>query len=112
MESMSVSVGNTHLLAVKQFFPLTTDNMWTMKFDADGKVLKRHEHGGDDEHRVPKRVRITHKQPDNRADLKLTDDAVSKRVTHHHHPVPHVMKLRRRCMFYLVELRSRRCVKA
>ena len=54
--------------------------MWTAKFDADGKVLKRHEHEGDDEHRDPKRVRITHKQPDKRADLELTDDSVSKRA--------------------------------
>ena len=51
-----------------------------MKFDADGKVSQRHEHDGDDQHRDPKRVRITHKQTDIRADLELTDDAVSHRA--------------------------------
>ena len=81
MESMSVSVGNTHLLAVKQFFPsLVTDSMWTVKFDADGKVLKRRGHEGDDDGIDLKRVRITHKQADKRADLESTDDAVSKRA--------------------------------
>ena len=54
--------------------------MWTVKFDADGKVLKRREHEGDDDNRDPKRVRITHKQADERADLELTDDAESKRA--------------------------------
>ena len=51
-----------------------------MKFDADGKVLKRHEHGGDVEHRDSKRVRFTHKQPNKRADMELTDDTVAKRA--------------------------------
>ena len=54
--------------------------MWTKKFDADGKVLKRHEHEDNDDNRDPKRLRITHKQADKRADLELTDDAVSKRA--------------------------------
>ena len=50
-----------------------------MKFDEDGKVLKRHEHEGDDEHIDSKRVRFTHKQTDKRADMELTDDTVAKR---------------------------------
>ena len=60
---------------------LVTDSLWTVKFDADGKVLKRHEHEGDHEHRVSKRVRFTHKQPDKVADMELTDDTVAKRAT-------------------------------
>ena len=43
-------------------------------------MSQRHEHDGDDQHRDPKRVRITHKQTDIRADLELTDDAVSHRA--------------------------------
>ena len=54
--------------------------MWTVEFDADGKVLKRHEYEGGGVHGDPKRVRITHKQPDKRADLELTNDAVAKRA--------------------------------
>ena len=80
MESMSVSVGNTHLFAVTILPSLVTDSMWTVKFDADGKVLLRYEHEDNDDNRDPKRVRITHKQADKRADLELADDPVSKRA--------------------------------
>ena len=44
------------------------------------KVLKRHEHEDDVEHRDAKRVHFTHKQPDNRGDTELTDDTVAKRT--------------------------------
>ena len=44
------------------------------------KVLKRHEHEGDVEHRDSKRVRFEHRQPDKRADMELTDDTVAKRA--------------------------------
>ena len=57
-----------------------TDSLWTVKLDADGKVLKRHEHEGGDEHRYSRRVRLPHKQPDKRADMELTDDTVAKRA--------------------------------
>ena len=81
MESTSILVGNTRSNVDKQFFPsLVTDSLWTVKFDADGKVLKRHEHEGDVEHRDSKRVRFTHKQPDKRADMEVTDDTVAKRA--------------------------------
>ena len=50
-----------------------------MKCDEGGKVLKRQEHEGDDEHIDSKRVRFTHKQTDKRADMELTDDTVAKR---------------------------------
>ena len=59
---------------------LVTDSLWTVKFDANGRVLKRHEHEGEVEHRDSKRVRLTHKQPDKRADMELTDDTVVKRA--------------------------------
>ena len=52
-----------------------------MKFYVDGKVLKRHEHEDDLDHRDSKRVRFTHKQPDKRADLELTADTVAQRAT-------------------------------
>ena len=29
-----------------------TDSLWTVKFDADGKVLKRHEHEGESPRRA------------------------------------------------------------
>ena len=81
MEPMSVLVGSTLLIVDKQFFlSLVTDSLWTVKFDADGKVLKRHEHEDDDDHRDTKRVRFTHKQPVNRAELETTNDTVSKRA--------------------------------
>ena len=51
-----------------------------VKFEADGKVLKRHEHEGEVEHRDSKRVRFTHNQPDKRAELEVTDDTAAKRA--------------------------------
>ena len=51
-----------------------------MKFDADGKVVKSHERRGHDEQRDSQRERLTHKQPDERADMELTDDTVAKRA--------------------------------
>ena len=51
-----------------------------MTFDADGKVLNRHEHVDDVDHRDSKRVRFTHKQTDKLADVELTDDTVAKRA--------------------------------
>ena len=52
MESMSVLVGNTRLIVDKTVLPsLVTDSLWTVKFDADGKVLKRHEHEDNDDNR-------------------------------------------------------------
>ena len=68
-----------------------------MRLDADGKVLKRHEHEHDVDHRDLKCVRFTHKQPDKRADLELTDDSVAKRAKiclTHHHPVLQATRLR------------------
>ena len=41
---------------------LVTDSLWTVKFDADGKVLRRHEHEGNDEHRDSKRVQFSKKK--------------------------------------------------
>ena len=75
---INVSIGRKHTFACRQTSlpSLVTDSTWTVKFDADAKVLKRHEYEGDDIHRDPKRVRITHKQPDKRADLEFTDDTV------------------------------------
>ena len=81
MQSMSVLVGNTRSIVDEQVFPsLVTDSFWTAKFDADGKVLKRHEHEESDDNRDPKRVRFTQKQPVKRADLESTGDTVSKRA--------------------------------
>ena len=51
-----------------------------MKFNADGKVLKRHEYDVDVDPRDSKRVRFTHKQPDKRPDMDLTDDTEAKRA--------------------------------
>ena len=74
MQSTSILVGNTRSNVDRQFFPsLGKDSLWTVKFDEDGKVLKLHEHEGDDEHIDSKRVRFTHKQTDKRADMELTD---------------------------------------
>ena len=42
---------------------LVTGSLWTVKFDADGgKVLRRHEHEGNDEHRDSKRVQFSKKK--------------------------------------------------
>ena len=51
-----------------------------MIFDADGKVLKRHEHEDDGGHRDTERVRFTHKQPHKRTDLELAEDTEAKRA--------------------------------
>ena len=59
----------------RQSFPLSTDSLWTVKFDADDTVWKRREHDDCDvDHRDSKRMPFTHKQPDKRADMELTDD--------------------------------------
>ena len=47
---INVNLGRkTHVLIVgtKILPSLVTDSLWTVKFDADGKVLKRHEHDHD-----------------------------------------------------------------
>ena len=78
---LHVNLGRKHTFECRQTIlpSLVTDSLWTVKFDAAGKVLKRHEHD-DVDHRDPKRVRFTHKQPDKRADMELTDDTVAKRA--------------------------------
>ena len=61
MESTSLLVGNTSVIVDRQFFPLSleTDSLWTVKFDAGGKLFKHHEHEDDVDHRDSKRVRFT-----------------------------------------------------
>ena len=90
-----------------------TDRLLTVKFDAGGKVLKRHAHEDDVDPRDPKRVRFTHKQPDKRMDLEMTDGTVAKRakVFDSHHPVDQATRLRRLCMTHLVKLETLRRVK-
>ena len=48
-----------------------------VKFDADGKVLGRHEQEDDVDHRDSKRVRFTHRQLDKLADLELVDETAA-----------------------------------
>ena len=62
---INVSLGREQTLECRQTIlpSLVTDSLWTVKFDADVKSLKRHEHEDDDDNRDPKRVRFTHKQP-------------------------------------------------
>ena len=79
------------------------------------RCLKRHEHEDNDDNRDPKRVRITHKQADKRADLELTGDAASKRAKLCDTPSsssPSSHEIAPKCMLHLVELRIQRCVKA
>ena len=47
---INVSIGRKHTFACRQtiLLSLVTDSMWTVKFDAGGKVLKRHEHEDND----------------------------------------------------------------
>ena len=79
---INVSLGRKHTFDCRQTIlpSLVKDSLWTVKFDADGKVLKRHEQEDNDDNRDSKRVRISLKQPDKRADLELTDDAVVNRA--------------------------------
>ena len=81
-DGINVNLNRKHTFECRQkILPsLVTDSWWTVKFDADGKVLKRHEHEGDVEHRDSKRVRYTHKQPDKRGDMELTADTVANRA--------------------------------
>ena len=60
--SLNVNLGRKHTFERRQtiLLPLTADSMWTVKFDTDGKMLKRHEHEGDDEPRDSRHVRFTH----------------------------------------------------
>ena len=98
MESSSIFVGNARLIVDRQsLHSLVTDSLWTVEFDADGKVLKRHEHEDDVDRRDWKRVRFTHKQRHKRADLECTDDMS--------HPVLSATRLRRICTIHLVESR-------
>ena len=75
-QGISVSLGRKHTVDCRQTVlpPLETDNLRTVKFNADGKSLKRHRHEDDEDNRDPKRVRCTHKQPVKRADSEGTDD--------------------------------------
>ena len=75
---INVSLGRRHTFECRHTIlpSLVTSSLWTVKFDADGKGLKRHEHEGDAEHRDSKRVRFTYK----RADMELTDDTVATRA--------------------------------
>ena len=43
---INVSLGRKHTWECRQTFlpSLKMDSLWTVKFDADGKSLKRHEH--------------------------------------------------------------------
>ena len=90
---INVNLGRKHSSECRQTFlpSLVTDNLWTVTFAADGKVLKRHEDEDDVvDHRDSKRVRITHKQPDKRADMELTDDTVAKPSSSSHEAVPNL----------------------
>ena len=55
---INVSLVRKHTFDCRQTLlpSLLTDSLWTVKFDADGTVLKRHEHEGDVDHREFKRV--------------------------------------------------------
>ena len=90
---INVNLGRKHSSECRQTFlpSLVTDNLWTVTFAADGKVLKRHEDGDDVDNRDWKRVLCTHKQHDKRADMELTDDTVENQVLQ-------VTRLRRICM--------------
>ena len=112
MESMSVLVGNTRLLLDKQLVPsLVTDNLWTVTFDADGKLLKRYEHEDNDDTRNAcgsLTNNLTNVQTWSCPMTQLPN--VQSYVTHHH-PVLQAKKLRRSCMFHLVEFRTLRRMK-
>ena len=79
---INVNLGRKHTFESRQTIlpSLATGSLWTVKFDADGKVVKSHEREGHDEQRDSQRERLTHKQPDERADMELTDDTVAKRA--------------------------------
>ena len=74
---INVNLGRKHTFECRQTIlpSLVTDSLRMVKFDADGKVLKRPEHEDDVDHRDSRRVRFTHKQPDKRADMELADDS-------------------------------------
>ena len=68
---INVNLGRKHTFECRQ-----TILHWTVKFDSDGKVLKRHKHQNDVEHRDSKRTQKT----DKRADMELPDETVAKRA--------------------------------
>ena len=76
---INVNLGRKRAFEFRQIIlpSLVRDSFWMVKFDADGKVLIRHEHEDDVDHGDSKRVRFTHKQPDKRADLELTASSSS-----------------------------------
>ena len=55
---INVSLVRKHTFDCILLPSLLTDSLWTVKFDADGRVLKRHEHEDDVDHREFKRVPI------------------------------------------------------
>ena len=61
---INVSLGWKHTLECRQTIlpSLVTDSFWTVKFDADGKSLKRHEHEDDDDNRDQPETRAIHTQ--------------------------------------------------
>ena len=66
---------HSQLNAAKLFSPsLETGSLWTVKSDADGNVLQRHETDDLADPRDSKRVRFTHKELVKLADMEITDD--------------------------------------
>ena len=79
---INVNLGRRHTVQCRHTTlpSLVSDSLWTVKFDAHGTVLKRHDREDELDTRNPQRVRWTHKQPDKRTDLGTTDDTVAKRA--------------------------------
>ena len=77
---ISVNLCQKHTVQRRQTIlpSFVTDCLWTVKFGADGKVLRRHDTDDAGDSRDPKRVRFSHKQPDKRADTDKTDEKVTK----------------------------------
>ena len=112
---INVNLGRKHTFDCRQTIlpSLVPDSLWTVEFDADGKVLKRHEHGDDVEHRDSKRVRYTHKLTKVQTwSGPMTQLRNVRNCLTHHHPVLQVTRLRRICMIHLLKSGTLRRVKA
>ena len=78
---IKVNLSRKHTFDRRQTFllSLVTYSLWTKKFDADDKMLKRDAHVDDVDVRDSKRMWFTHEEADKRVDLEMIEDTVAKR---------------------------------
>ena len=81
-QGINVNLGRRHTVDCRHttLLSVVTDSLWTVKFDANGTVLKRRDRDDEVATGSPQGVRFSHKQLDKRTDMGTTDVTVAKRA--------------------------------